>query len=56
LYLSGHSGGAQFVQRYALAHPERVAASVLSSAGWYTFPNPARADAHRGLVDLHVPS
>ena len=42
-YLFGHSGGAQFVHRFALAHAERVAAVVASSAGWYTFPDPSRA-------------
>lgn len=38
-FLMGYSGGAQFVHRFALAHPERVAAAVASSAGWYTFPD-----------------
>ncbi len=42
LHLFGHSGGAQFVQRYAMAHPERVAGAVAASAGWYTFPDPNR--------------
>lgn len=36
--LFGHSGGAQFAHRFALAHPERVAALGLSAAGWYTLP------------------
>lgn len=40
LFLFGYSGGAQFVHRYALAHPERVAKVVLGAAGWYTFPDP----------------
>ena len=26
-----------------MAHPERVAAAVVASPGWYTFPDPARA-------------
>lgn len=42
IHLFGHSGGAQFAQRYAFAHPERVAGAVLASAGWYTFPSRAR--------------
>lgn len=36
--LFGHSGGAQFAHRFALTHPERVAALGLSAAGWYTLP------------------
>jgi len=40
-YLFGFSGGAQFVHRYALAHPERVARVVIGAAGWYTFPDSA---------------
>lgn len=39
--LFGHSGGAQFAHRFALAHPERVAALGLSAAGWYTLPSDA---------------
>lgn len=39
LYLFGYSGGAQFVHRYMLAYPERVAKIVLGASGWYTFPN-----------------
>lgn len=40
LFLFGYSGGAQFVHRYALAHPKRVAKIVLGAPGWYTFPDP----------------
>lgn len=40
--LFGFSGGGQFVHRYALAHPERVAGYVVGSAGWYTFPDAQR--------------
>ncbi len=39
LYLFGFSGGAQFVHRYTLAHPDRVARAVVGAAGWYTFPD-----------------
>jgi poly(3-hydroxybutyrate) depolymerase len=42
IYLFGHSGGAQFAHRYAMAHPERVARVAVASAGWYTFPTPKR--------------
>ena len=41
LFLFGYSGGAQFVHRYTLAHPERVAKVVLGASGWYTFPDPS---------------
>jgi pimeloyl-ACP methyl ester carboxylesterase len=39
VYLFGFSGGAQFVHRYTMAHPERVARAVVVAAGWYTFPD-----------------
>ncbi len=41
LYLFGYSGGGQFVHRYTLAHPEKVAKVAIGAAGWYTFPDPA---------------
>ena len=40
LFMFGYSGGAQFVHRFAMAHPERVARFVVGAAGWYTFPDP----------------
>ena len=40
LHLFGYSGGGQFVHRYAMAYPERVAAIAIGAAGWYTFPDP----------------
>jgi pimeloyl-ACP methyl ester carboxylesterase len=43
VYLFGYSGGGQFAHRYAFTHPQRVAAFVIGAAGWYTFPDPARA-------------
>lgn len=39
IWLSGYSGGAQFAHRYALHHPQQIAAMVLGSAGWYSFPD-----------------
>jgi pimeloyl-ACP methyl ester carboxylesterase len=36
--LFGFSGGAQFAHRFAMLHPDCVAALVIASAGWYTFP------------------
>ena len=41
LYLFGYSGGGQFVHRYTMAHPDRVAKVAIGAAGWYTFPDPA---------------
>ncbi len=41
--LFGFSGGAQFAHRFALLHPERVARLAVSSAGWYTQPDPDEA-------------
>lgn len=40
IYLFGFSGSAQFAHRYAMAHPQRVAAAVVAGAGWYTHPDP----------------
>lgn len=51
LYLFGYSGGGQFVHRYAMAHPTRVARAVVGAAGWYTFPDP-RSRYPRGLRTL----
>lgn len=42
LRLFGFSGGGQFVHRYAMAYPQRVAGYVVGSAGWYTFPDAQR--------------
>ncbi|MCA8950252.1 MAG: hypothetical protein KDE27_12175, partial [Planctomycetes bacterium] len=39
VFLFGFSGGAQFVHRFALRHPERVARLAVASAGWYTLPD-----------------
>ena len=41
LHLFGYSAGAQFVHRFAMAHPQRVAALAVGAAGWYTWPDPA---------------
>lgn len=40
LRIFGFSGGAQFVHRYALVHPERVERQALAAAGFYTMPDP----------------
>ena len=38
-YMFGHSGGGQFVHRYAMAHPTEVIGYGVSAAGWYTLPD-----------------
>ena len=40
-FMYGHSAGAQFACRYALAHPDRLRGLVLSAPGRYAFPDPA---------------
>lgn len=55
--LFGYSGGGQFVHRYAMAYPERVAAIAVGAAGWYTFPDlerrfPYGTAPHRKLPGL----
>jgi len=42
-HLFGHSGGAQFAHRYAIAFPDTVMRCAISAAGWYTFPDEAVA-------------
>jgi pimeloyl-ACP methyl ester carboxylesterase len=39
IHLFGHSGGGQFAHRFVMAHPWRVVRYVVSSPGWYTFPD-----------------
>lgn len=39
--LSGFSGGAQFAHRFALLQPQLIERLIVSSAGWYTFPDEA---------------
>jgi pimeloyl-ACP methyl ester carboxylesterase len=48
VYLFGYSGGAQFVHRYTMAYPDRVAGTAVAAAGWYTFPD-FKARFPRGL-------
>lgn len=55
LYLFGFSGGGQFVHRYLMRHPERVAAAVIGAAGWYTFPDP-ELGYPRGLKSKRNPT
>lgn len=42
IHLFGFAAGAQFVHRYAMAYPHRVAFAVLANAGRYTLPDPTK--------------
>ncbi|MFT6773927.1 MAG: pimeloyl-ACP methyl ester carboxylesterase [Paracoccaceae bacterium] len=46
-HLFGFSGGAQFVQRFAMLNPGRAGSLHLASAGWHTYSN-AKAPWPRG--------
>ena len=39
IHMFGFAGGAQFVHRYVMAYPRRVARAVATAAGWYTLPD-----------------
>jgi len=39
-HLFGFSAGAQFVHRYAMAYPHRVASAIIANAGRFTLPDP----------------
>ena len=54
-HLFGFSAGAQFAHRYAMVHPQRVAKAVVASAGWYTFPVPARRFPHGTRASRNLP-
>ncbi len=41
-HVFGFPAGAQFAHRFALAHPQRVAALAVGAAGWYTWPDTQR--------------
>ncbi len=51
LFLFGYSGGAQFVHRFAMCHPQRTAALAIGAAGWYTWPN-TQHDWPLGLAEV----
>jgi pimeloyl-ACP methyl ester carboxylesterase len=51
LILSGYSGGAQFVHRYAMLWPQRICSLLVAAAGWYTMPDPATSFPY-GCADL----
>ncbi len=42
MHMFGFSGGGQFLHRYAMFNPKRVARMVLAAPGWYTFPDPGQ--------------
>jgi len=39
LFVFGHSAGGQFANRFLVAHPDRVLAAVISSAGTFAYPD-----------------
>lgn len=41
--LYGHSAGGQFASRYAVRHPERIRALLVSAAGQFAMPDPQAA-------------
>ena len=49
--LYGHSAGGQFASRYAVKHPDRLRALIISAAGSYAMPN-AEADWPNGMGPL----
>ena len=53
LYLFGYSGGAQFVHRFAMCHPQRTAALAIGAAGWYTWPD-TRHEWPLGLAEAEA--
>lgn len=53
LFLFGYSGGAQFVHRFAMCHPQRTAALAIGAAGWYTWPD-TQQDWPLGLADAQA--
>lgn len=42
MHMFGFSGGGQFLHRYAMFYPKRIARMVLAAPGWYSFPDPDR--------------
>lgn len=50
-FLHGFSGGGQFANRFALLHPERLAAVSIGAPGQVTLPDPTRP-WWRGVADL----
>ncbi|WP_260293048.1 alpha/beta hydrolase [Sedimenticola hydrogenitrophicus] len=54
LFLFGHSGGGQFVHRYAMAYPQKVQAVTMGAPGWYTFPDDRRRFP-RGVATANAP-
>ena len=55
-YLFGFSGGAQFVHRYTMANPHRVAGAVIAAAGWYTFPDATRRFPYGTRMSKKLPA
>ncbi|MCB1172049.1 MAG: hypothetical protein KDK39_00715 [Leptospiraceae bacterium] len=56
LYFYGQSAGGQFVHRYLLTHPDKVARIVISAPGWWTLPEFALAYPYGTGRDSRVPA
>jgi pimeloyl-ACP methyl ester carboxylesterase len=39
IFLSGHSAGAQFANRYLVRHPDKIHAAAFSAPAWFALPN-----------------
>jgi len=55
-HLFGHSGGAQFAHRYAMAFPDSVIRYAISSPGWYTLPDTTEAFPYGMKENSKLPS
>ena len=56
VHIYGHSRGAQFAHRYAMAFPDAVLRCVISAAGWYTLPDPSASFPHGTKVNRKLRS
>ncbi|MBW2422198.1 MAG: dienelactone hydrolase family protein, partial [Deltaproteobacteria bacterium] len=50
IHLFGYGAGGRFAMRYAMGHPDRVAAVVIASPGTYTFPD-AKKSFPQGIAE-----
>lgn len=55
-HIYGHSRGAQFAHRFAMAFPDAVLRCLVSAAGWYTLPDPSASFPHGTKVNRRLRS